>query len=241
MAGSYPAGPYVTGLTLTGSGSTIQGLVVNQFSYDGIDITGSGATHDVIAGDYIGLDVTGTTAGVNESLGNTYDLVIENGASDNTIGGVTAAAQRHLRRSQSFGVLIYGSGTQGNLVEGNYIGADATGTTSMDAQGNSLGNDEGIRIEYASDNTIGGTTAGARNIISGNSEDGIDIGLSGATGNVVEGNYIGTSVTGTQLLGTGDWGVIIGQNGSSANGNTIGGAGPAPATSSSAAQLPAWK
>ncbi len=227
LAGSYATGPYVTGLTLTGSGSTIQGLVVNQFSYDGIDITGSGATGDVIAGDYIGLDVTGTTAGVNESLGNTYDLVIENGASNNTIGGVTAAARNVISgANQSFGVLIYGSATTGNVVEGNYIGLDATGSTSMDANGNSLGNDIDVRIENASDNTIGGTTASARNIISGSSNVAVDIEGSGVTGNVVEGNYIGTDATGSATVDSNGHslgnasGVFIG---SSASGNTVGG------------------
>ncbi|HVS40368.1 MAG TPA: choice-of-anchor Q domain-containing protein, partial [Gemmataceae bacterium] len=216
------AGSNVTGLELTGSASTIQGLVVNQFTYDGIDI--NGGSQNVIQGDYIGLDATGTTAGPGESLGNSYDVVIEGGASDNTIGGVTAAARNVISgSSQAFGVLIYGSGTTGNVVEGDYIGTDATGMTSTDGSGNPLGNDEGVRIEYASDNTIGGTTAAARNIISGNSEDGVDIGLAGTTDNVVEGNYIGTDVTGAVKLGTGDWGVIIGQSGSSADGNTIGG------------------
>ena len=48
-----------------------------------------------------------------------------------------------------------------NLIAGNLIGTDVTGTKS-------LGNRYGIQVVDGSSNTIGGTTAGARNIISGN-------------------------------------------------------------------------
>jgi len=40
-------------------------------------------------------------------------------------------------------------------------------------------------------NTIGGTATGARNVISGNKQSGVDIQPSGAAGNLVQGNYIG--------------------------------------------------
>src|SRR5262249_29422244 len=82
-------------------------------------------------------------------------------------------------------------------------------------------------------NTIGGTSAGARNVISGNALDGIVISDSGTTGNVVQGNYIGTDITGAVALANANDGVLI-QAG--ASNNSIGG-GPlhsSPASSGNA-------
>ena len=66
--------------------------------------------------------------------------------------------------------------------------------------------------------TIGGTTALARNVISGNDGDGIDV-ASGVPSTLIEGNYIGVDQTGTKPLGnSGD-----GHVGERAIGVTIGG------------------
>ena len=67
---------------------------------------------------------------------------------------------------------------------------------------------------------MGGTAAGARNIISGNNGDGVEVAGDGTSGNVVEGNFVGTDVGGTQPLGNSDVGVLIT---SGATGNTVGG------------------
>ena len=53
------------------------------------------------------------------------------------------------------------------MVQGNFIGTDVSGTTA-------LGNRDGVYIQSSNGNTIGGTTAGARNVISGNNRDGVD-------------------------------------------------------------------
>ena len=79
-----------------------------------------------------------------------------------------------------------------------------------------------------SNNTVGGTEAAARNIISGNVL-GVAIFLSGATGNQVTGNYIGTDKDGDQAVGN-SLGVSI--NG--ASNNTVGERKPGRATSSPA-------
>ncbi len=104
-----------------------------------------------------------------------------------------------------------------NVIEGNFIGTDITGTLD-------LGNTQNGVIIHGSNNTIGGTTPGARNVISGNNYDGVVItGVSfSATGNVVQGNFIGTDVTGTTALGNGSIGVEI----DNASNNTIGGTVP---------------
>ena len=76
----------------------------------------------------------------------------------------------------------------GNRVEGNFIGTDATATKPL---GNGSGSNEGVRVEDAPSNTIGGTVTGAGNLISNNAGYGISIVNPGAKGNVVQGNSIG--------------------------------------------------
>ena len=87
-------------------------------------------------------------------------------------------------------------GNGGNVVEGNFIGTDPTGTL---ARPNGSG---GIRV-FSAGNRIGGLTAAARNVISGNQATGIAIQNSTATGNVVQGNYIGLNAAGTAALPNG--------------------------------------
>ena len=89
-----------------------------------------------------------------------------------------------------------------------------------------------------SGNTIGGTAAGAGNVISGNTDDGVEITGTGTTGNVVAGNYIGTDVTGTVALGNGLDGVEI-DTGASGNIDRRH-HGLRPATSSPPTLIPAW-
>lgn len=132
--------------------------------------------------------------------------------SGNLIGGITAAARNIISGNQKFGVADNGPGDQ---IQGNLIGTDVTGMSA-------LGNAEGIYI--GSSTTIGGTTAAARNIISGNSDRGIFI---GGSGGVIEGNYIGTDITDTAAVGNG-----FGLNGNGAV--TIGGTAPGAGTLSQA-------
>ena len=125
------------------------------------------------------------------------------------------------------------AGDNGNLVEGNYIGTDPTGTIAI---GNEGYGDVDL-VQGASNDTIGGTTAGTGNIISGDDfpRGGWGVGIDMATDCVVEGNYIGTDMTGTKALPNFngiDFGQAINSN------DTIGGAtatpGREPATSSRA-------
>ena len=92
-------------------------------------------------------------------------------ASDVTIGGTAAGAGNIISANGNLGVWITGAGATGNVVEGNKIGTDATGTLSL---GNAY---DGVRIDAgASNNTIGGTVAGAGNIIAFNGGNGVTVG-----------------------------------------------------------------
>ncbi|MGH3144658.1 MAG: hypothetical protein ACRDTR_02545 [Rubrobacter sp.] len=134
-------------------------------------------------------------------------LVIE--AADSTIRGLV------IRRFEDTGVQISGGAT-GNRIEGNYIGTNAEGTDD-------LGNAElGIDVINADDNTIGGTTAGARNVISGNDQSGVLINGPEATDNRIEGNYIGTNAEGTADLGNTQDGVAVESARNTVGGTTAG-------------------
>ncbi len=168
--------------------------VISGNTGDGVEITGTGATGNVVAGDYIGTDITGTVAIANGNDG----VEIDSGASDNTIGGLTSTPGTGLGNvisaNANDGVAITGTGTTGNVVAGNLIGTDVTGTVAL---GNLV---DGVIIDAsASDNIIGGPTAAARNIISANADAGVHIYI--ANDNLVEGNFIGTDKTGTVGLG----------------------------------------
>ena len=89
------------------------------------------------------------------------------------------------------------------LIAGNTIGLDATGTNSVGISGG------GIILSNSNGVTIGGTTAAARNIISGNTNDGVYITGASATSNLVQGNYIGLGSDGNTILGNGGSGVNI--------------------------------
>jgi hypothetical protein len=205
----YGAPSNTIGGTTTGARNVISANAT------GVYMSGSSATGNQIEGNYIGTDVTGTADLGNSALGvNIYD------APGNTIGGTAAGAGNVISGNNGSGVRIGGSGATGNLVQGNYIGTDVSGTAD-------LGNAHtGVFIYYAPGNTIGGTTEEARNVISGNDSPGVEIQGSGATGNLVQGNYIGTQADGMSPLGNGLYGVSIVISASHNNiGGTAGGAG----------------
>ena len=81
------------------------------------------------------------------------------------------------------------------VILGNFIGTDATGTHAL---GNAA---DGVLLDTAASNMIGGTAAGARNIISGNSVAGVEIRRRRRSiSNLVQGNYIGSGMTGKASL-----------------------------------------
>ena len=206
---SAGAGVYGISIQAGGAGSTIRGLVINRFGGSGIGLWGGNNT---IVGNYLGTDAGGTL-----DLGNGIDGV-EVFSSNNTIGGLTAADRNVISGNQDDGIDLDVAGT-GNVIIGNYIGTDATGMADL---GNSS---DGILIEAGSTgNTIGGTTAAARNVISGNGEQGLDF-VTGALDNIVQGNYIGVNAAGTGTLGNTLHGVLLDGGNNNDIGGTAAGAG----------------
>ena len=201
------AGANTTGLTIQAGASVIRGLVINRFDGDGIALTGRGGNR--IEGNTIGVDVTGQTA-----LGNRGSGILIDGTADNVIGGVTSGAGNVISANQRAGVFLFDTGASGNVVQGNFIGTDRTGARAL---GNAQ---DGVLLLYAAGNQIGGVASEARNVISGNGGSGVYIYQVTETGNLVQGNYIGTDATGAAALGNAAEGVLL----VDASFNQIGGA-----------------
>jgi parallel beta-helix repeat protein len=157
----------------------------------GVDVDGLG---DFLEGNFIGVDATGSNAATN-----TLGVFVENGpylgwtsAAGNVIGGTTPQA-RNIISGNSAGVEIY-SRVDLTQIQGNFIGTDASGTKGV---GNPY-----FGILASEQTTIGGTSPGAGNLISANSNGNVMMNASAAgSSNTVQGNLIGTDVTGTKALG----------------------------------------
>jgi CSLREA domain-containing protein len=198
----------VIGGTIAGARNLISGNNGNGVAL------GFDATSSRVEGNFIGTDVTGTL-----DLGNRNSGVALSAASNNVIGGKVVEARNLISGNDGSGISF--GNARDNRVEGNFIGTDVTGTADL---GNSYG---GIDMYESSNNVIGGTVVGARNLISGNNGSGIFIGseFSLTASNRVLGNYIGTDVNGTADLGNGGCGVYISGTLNNVIGGTTTGAG----------------
>ena len=174
----------------------------------GIGVNGSGS--NVVQGNLVG-----TTASGDGALGNVVGITV--GGPNNTIGGATAAERNVISANTQYGIGVFNRITPGNVIQGNYIGTDASGTAA-------LGNGSmGIFVGDGDDNLIGGTGPGEGNVISAN-QVGVAV-HQGSGDNRIEGNLIGTQPDGTTPLGNVLDGVLISEGalGATASDNVVGG------------------
>ncbi len=204
MGGSYP------GLEVRANNCGIKKLTIANFGGYGISVrppTGEFLTGVLITGNKIGnmipLGIIDKPNGGGIKLQDTGSSVI---------GGDTAAERNVIAGNTGYGIYILDGAT--NLVRGNYIGVKADGVTA-------LPNSSGVYVSNSNGNTIGGITAGRRNVISGNTSNGVFV---VGDDNVVMGNYVGTDISGTVAVPNGNIGVRIGNGGAAVSaGNIIGG------------------
>jgi hypothetical protein len=182
--GDGGAGTNLIGGTASGAGNLISGNVT------GIELDSPSAPFPAatIQGNKIGTDINGTKAIANQN-----GVIVQYAL----IGGTDPGAGNLISGNSFIGL----GASYGSVIQGNFIGTDVTGKVA-------LGNQKGISSQGG--DTIGGTTPAARNIISGN-EQGLNVG-----NDIIEGNYIGTDVTGELAIANGE-GIY------SADGATIGG------------------
>ncbi|MFO0804036.1 MAG: hypothetical protein U0791_13060 [Gemmataceae bacterium] len=229
VTGDAALGNALDGVAILGgaSGNTIGGTrvaernVLSGNTFFGAHLGGAGVTGNNILGNFIGTNHDGTAAIPNLYHG----IVVDSGASFNTIGGTTAGSGNVISGNAVHNVVIVNPTTTGNRVVGNLLGTDVTGTVA-------LGGYSGVAIwDGAHDNIIGGDddddgaldgVVASRNIISGNDHFGVWLTSFGAAShdNIVQGNYIGVAIDGMSQLANAENGVFI-QLGS--NANTIGG------------------
>ena len=209
-----PRGNSLQGILLNGSSGNLiggtnasEGNLIAGNGDVGLYLLNSGS--NTIQGNFIGTTATGTAALGNANNG----IYLTSASSGNIVGGMAPAARNVISGNSGSGVYLDGSGTSGNLVQGNYIGTDSNGSLAIPNAG------DGVTVNGAPANTIGGTSAGVGNLISGNSQGGVSLNGAGAANNLVQGNYIGTDVSGRLALGNTFSGITI----SGGNSNLIGG------------------
>lgn len=195
--------------TIGGTNAYERNIVSGNIAY-GIPVFGAGAEGNIIIGNYIGTDISGTIA-----IPNTYGVLFDDGSFGNILGGNTAAERNILSGNSAYGVFIYNMGTNSNVVKGNFIGTDLNGTTAIP-------NAVGIVIDGAAYNHVIDS-----NIISGNLQEGIYINITGSDSTSIIKNKIGVDINGNPL-GNGSDGIRISQGpkysiigGSIANANII--------------------
>ena len=227
-----PGGPAASGhhgLTVaqSGFGTIIRNLVINNAGDDGIFID---ADEVWVFGCYIGTDKTGTSAMPNQGFG-----IQIFGGNGNRVGGATTGGActgdcNVIAGAINFkGNVLIDLNATNALVRGNFIGTDVTGTAAITPSTGFGIIDKGSsdRIGGQQGTTPGGACTGDCNLISGNDRDGGILIDQAATGSLVQGNFIGTDVTGTASISNGAFpgnsnGIKI-----VAAGATIGGTAPA--------------
>ncbi|MCR9171133.1 MAG: right-handed parallel beta-helix repeat-containing protein [bacterium] len=186
----------------------------NIVSGNGSGLTGNGINLDgssgcFIRGNYVGLDVNGTSG-----IGNAENGISLNGCPNTTIGG-TGANEMNVISDHNFHAIVLNNSSDICSIIGNNIGTNAAGTAT-------IGNDDsGVIVINSSGTIIGGTSAAAGNVLSGSlSEYGI-FAIS-SSGLEIYGNYVGTDRTGVLNLANADGGIRFDFG---AGASAIGGAG----------------
>src|SRR5262249_30482546 len=217
-----------------GQGNVISGNgVANPTGGDmstlgGVVLTDQGTTGNILEDNFIGTDATRHVA-----LGNAYaGVIIRNGASANQVRrgpqGNVIAGNRPVFGRGGNGVVLTDGGTTGNVVAGNLIGTDVTGTLALGngqldpaaSQPGAVPTATGVGIAIlnnAASNQIG-TPGGAPNVIAGNPS--YQVLLEGTGNNTLVNNYVGTNAAGTAaLISGGGAGIVVA---GAASGNQIG-------------------
>ncbi len=178
-----------------GSDPGMRNVISGNYAY-GLPLIGLHTRYNIIKGNYIGTNASGTAA-----VPNTYGILFDDGSRNNVVGGYLPGEGNLLSGNSGYGLFIYNLGTTENYVYGNFIGTDVSGTVAI-PNGNGIVID-GVATRHIID----------KNVISGNIQQGIVIHISGSNEHVITRNLIGTDVTGSLPLGNGSDGIRIAEGG----------------------------
>ncbi len=151
-----------------------------------------------LTNNYVGVDASGVVALGNGETG----ILLANGTQANSIGSRDEGARNIISGNAQAGIGISGANTSHHTVEGNYIGTNASGTAALPTG-------QGVAVGGGAQYNSIGSPGEARNIISGNTEQGVAIHGSTTCSNEIIANYIGTAANGVDDLGNGAHGVLI--------------------------------
>jgi len=180
------SGMNVIGGSVSGAGNIISGNTGVGVYIDGLN----GDMSNTIRGNYIGVDKTGGVA-----LGNTTEGIVLSNAMGTTVGGSSTLERNVVSGNQGAGVQITGSSASSNMLSGNYIGVNASGANALPNGA------DGITMESgASGNIVGGATAGEKNVISGNTLNGVTMAGAGTSNNQIQNNLIGVKADGSAAM-----------------------------------------
>jgi len=197
-------GVYITSPNnIIGGSSMSERNIISANEQHGIYIQGTTSSTNSIKGNYIGIDKTGTAiiSGSSQDFGIAFSTGVS-APGPNTIGGSTANEGNVISGNTSIGIYLTASSMS---VYGNIIGLQYDGVSYL----NSNSQVYGIQIG-GTNNVIGGNTSLMRNIISGNEFVGVYITGSGATGNIIKGNYLGPDAALANISGANqDYGIYI--------------------------------
>ncbi len=166
----------------------IQGLVINRCAVGAIHV-GTGGDGILIVGNYIGTDPSGTSVPGPQGFGVRVENALFVG-----LGGTLPFERNLISGHTGSGVVTNVAAFMG--IRGNLIGTNAAGTARI---ADELYGD-GLDLDVAASVVVGGADPAARNVISGVGDTAIRVSNADASG-IVEGNFIGTDVTGTQAIG----------------------------------------
>jgi parallel beta-helix repeat protein len=178
-----------------GSDPSMRNIISGNWAY-GLPLIGLHTRHNIIKGNYIGTNAAGTAA-----IPNTYGILFDDGSRYNIVGGYNAGEGNVLSGNTAYGLFIYNLGTTENYIYGNYIGTNPNGTFAIP-------NGSGIVIDGVATRHIID-----KNIISGNTQQGIVIHISGSNEHIITRNIIGADMTGNAPLGNGSDGIRIAEGG----------------------------